>query len=228
MRALRHFARTMVSTFDISQALYDLSDSVVEVVKASAAGVALLDEGDQLRFVTATDARAVAAEQSQERLQSGPCLDSIRTNKPVVVNDIREDHDRWPEYAPAAEAAGFLAILGIPLVLDDRRVGSLDVYNAEPRDWSEDAIEAAQALADVGAAYILNASELTERQRTAEQLQTALDTRIVIEQAKGVLAERLGISPEDAFQTIRASARRQSAKMIVVCRRVIDTDYIPD
>jgi GAF domain-containing protein len=224
---LRQFARTMVSNYDLPQALYDLSDSLVEVLQATAAGVALLD-GDKLRFVTATSEQAARAEEGQERFQSGPCLDSIRQNRPVVVEDIRDFRDTWPEYAPAAEDIGFRGILGLPLVLDDRRVGSLDVYHAEPRQWTEDEVDAAQALADVGAAYILNASELTERQRTAEQLQSALESRVVIEQAKGVLAERLGIPTEDAFQRIRATARQQSTKLILICRRVIDEGYTLD
>ena len=119
-------------------------------------------------------------------------------------------------------------MLGIPLVLDDRRVGSLDVYSAEPRHWDEEAIDAGRALADIGAAYVLNATEHEQTERTAQQLQTALDTRIVIEQAKGVLAERVGVSTDEAFQRIRASARRQSTKVADVSRRVIDTDYVPD
>lgn len=226
-RVLRQFARTMVANYDVSEALQDLSDSVVDVLEATAAGVALLD-GDDLRFVTATSDAGSAAERCQEKFQSGPCADSIARNAPVVVNDIRDHFDEWPRYAPALDAIGFRAVLGLPLVLDDRRVGSLDIYSAEPREWSEEAVDAAHALADVGAAYILNASELTQRQRATEQLQTALDTRVVIEQAKGVLAERLGITPEEAFQRMRATARSRSTKMVGICRRVIDTDYALD
>lgn len=223
---LRQFARTMVSGYDLTQALYDLSDSTVEVLGASGAGVALLED-DELRFVTATDERAAEAERSQERFQAGPCMESIRRSEPVVVNDIRDFRETWPDYVSAVEEIGFRGILGLPLVLDDRRVGSLDVYSTAPRDWSEEAVAAAQALADVGAAYILNASELDQRRRTTEQLQTALDTRVVIEQAKGVLSERSGISTEEAFQRIRAASRQQSTKIINICRRVIDTDYTP-
>lgn len=217
----------MAGSYDTTEALYDLSDSVVEVLTATAAGVALLD-GDELRFVTATSDAGEEAERVQERLQFGPCLASIQRNQPVVIDDLRECHDHWPDYAPAVEKIGFRAVLGIPLVLDDRQVGSLDVYSAEPRQWSDEAVHAALVLADVGAAYVVNASELAQSQRTTEQLQTALDGRVVIEQAKGVLAERAGISTEEAFRRIRASARRQSTKVADVCRRVIDTDYVPD
>lgn len=227
-RVLRHFARTMAAHYDTTQVLYDLSDSVNDVLGATAAGVAVLDDEDRLRFVTATDGAAGEAEHVQERLQNGPCVESVRTNEPMAVEDVRSCRERWPEYAHAVEEIGFRGVLGIPLVLGDRRVGSLDVYSTEPRVWDDEAIDAAQVLADIGASYLLNASELAEAQRTAEQLQTALDSRIVIEQAKGVLAERLGVSTDEAFQRIRASARRQSTKVAEVCRRVIETGYIPD
>lgn len=227
VRVLRRFTRTMTSGYDMPEALYDLSDSVVEVLDATAAGVALLD-GDDLRFVTATSEQGEEAERTQERFQEGPCLDSIRANQPVPVNDIRTGHDRWPRYAPAVERTGLRAMVGLPLVLGDRRVGSLNVYCDQPRDWTEQAISAGSVLADIGAAYVLNASKRAQSQRTAEQLQTALDTRVVIEQAKGVLAERLGISTEEAFQRIRSAARRQRTKLADVCRRVIDTDYAPE
>lgn len=226
-RVLRHFARTMAAHYDTTQVLHDLSDSVNDVLGATAAGVAVLDD-DRLRFVTATNGAAGEAEHVQERLQKGPCIESVRTNQPVAVEDVRACRDRWPDYAHQVEEIGFRGVLGIPLVLDDRQVGSLDVYSTEPRAWDDEAIDAAQVLADIGASYLLNASELAEAQRTAEQLQTALDSRIVIEQAKGVLAERLGISTDHAFQRIRSSARRQSTKIAHLCRRVIETDYVPD
>jgi signal transduction protein with GAF and PtsI domain len=226
-RVLREFARTMAGNYDIAEALHDLSDRVVEILHATAAGVALFDR-DVLRFVTATSDAAAAAERIQEELQSGPCLASIERNEPVAVPDLCAERERWPEYVPAVERVGFRSMLGIPLVLDDRRVGSLDVYSEAPREWDEEAVNAAVVLADIGAAYVLNATELVSSQRAAEQLQAALDSRVVIEQAKGVLSERLGISTSDAFQRIRASARRQSTKVGEVCRRVIDTDHVPD
>ena len=167
-RVLRHFARTMAAHYDTTQVLYDLSDSITDVLGATAAGVAVLDDDDRLRFVTATNRAAGEAEHVQERLQRGPCVESVRTNEPMAVEDIRECRDRWPEYTRLVEETGFLAVLGIPLVLDDRQVGSLDVYNTEPRAWDDEAIDAAQVLADIGASYLLNASELAEAQRTAE------------------------------------------------------------
>lgn len=227
-RVLRHFARTMAANYDITQVLHDLSDDIVEVLGATCAGVALLDEDGDLRFVTATSDTAAEAEHIQERLQAGACVEAIERNEPVAVHDLRDCHDRWPDYAREIEQIGVRAVLGVPLVVDDRRVGSLDIYGDEPRQWDDEAITTALVLADLGAAYVLNASELARTKRTAEQLQTALDSRIIIEQAKGVLAERTGTSTNEAFQRIRAAARSQSTKITEICRKVIDTDYVPD
>jgi GAF domain-containing protein len=226
-RVLRRFARTMAGTYDIGEVLLDLSDSIVEVLDADAAGVALLDDG-AIRYITATSADAVRAEQVQERLQRGPCLDAIRQGEAVAVTDLSGQPDRWPGYAADLDEIGFRAVLGIPLVLDDRQVGSLDAYGTAPRSWDDDAIAAAMVLADIGAAFVLNATELTERARTTDHLRRALDRPFVIEQAKGVLAERLGVSLEDAFHLLRASSRRQSTKLNDLCQRVIDTDYVPE
>lgn len=218
---LRGFARTMAGNYDIADALYQLSDNVVEVLGATAAGVALWD-GGHLRFVTATSAAAVVAEEAQERLQSGPCYTSLRERRPVPVDDIRDHHADWPEFCPVVEREGLLAVLGLPLVLDDSRVGSLDVYSAEPREWSAEAAGAATVLADVAAAYVLNASELAQQQRTAEQLQTALDSRIVIEQAKGKLSGQLGVTPDEAFQLIRRHARSNHLTIREASQLVLD------
>lgn len=226
LRVLRSFARTMAGSYDVPHVLHELSEDVAEILGATAAGVALCD-GDDLRFVTATSEAAAAAEEVQERLQSGPCSASICHGEPVPVGDLRERHQEWPEYVPAVERTGFRAVLAVPLVLDERRVGSLDVYNAEPRVWTDEAVSAASALADIAAAFVLNASDLAQAQRTSEQLQTALDSRVLIEQAKGVLAERTGITPNDAFNQIRTHARANNATVRSVCTQIIESGFVP-
>lgn len=219
-RVLRKFARTMAGSYDITDALYELSDNAVEVFGATAAGVALCD-GDVLRFVTATSEAAVEAERAQERLQAGPCYTSLEECRAVPVDDVREHHDQWPDYCPVVEQVGFLSVLGLPLVLDDRRIGSLDVYHTERRDWSEESISAGEVLGDIAAAYVLNASELAQSQRTAEQLQTALDSRVIIEQAKGRLGGELGIDPDEAYDLIRRFARSNHATVKATCEDVL-------
>jgi GAF domain-containing protein len=156
-------------------------------------------------------------------------VESIERDQPIGIQHVAEQRHRWPDYCDGVEPIGFHAVLGLPLRLDDHRVGSLDVYSASPREWGEDALEAGLVLADIGAAYVLSASELAESQRTTQQLQTALDTRLIIEQAKGILSERLGVTPTEAFERLRAAARRRSVKLSSLARRVIDEgDFVPD
>jgi len=218
---LRKFARTMAGAYEIADVLTDLSHNAVEMFGATAAGVALC-EGGQLRFVTATNDAAVEAEDAQERLQSGPCYTSLQEQHPIPVRDIRDRHADWPEYGPIVERAGLLAVLGLPLILDDRRVGSLDVYADQPREWTDDAIAAGTVLADIAAAFVLNATELAQSQRTSEQLQTALDSRVVIEQAKGRLAGELNVSPREAFEIIRHHARSNHRRIAETSRAVVE------
>lgn len=218
---LRQFARTMTHGYDLADALHDFCDHAAQVVSATGAGVALLD-GDELRFVTATSATITAAERAQEEHQDGPCLASIRRCEPVRVRDLRERCDEWPEYCAEVTGHGLNAVLGIPLVLHDHRVGCLDVYDCEPRDWSDEEVNAATVLADIAAAYVLNASELARSRETAEQLQHALDSRVVIEQAKGVLAAQQSVSMDAAFAAIRQHARSNNRTVRAVAQEIVD------
>jgi len=220
-RVLRTFVRTMANTYEVSEVLTELSHNAVEVFGASAAGVALCDDGE-LRFLTATNDLAAEAEEAQERLQSGPCWRSLEESRPVPVSDLRERFAEWPEYGPEVVRVGFPAVLGLPLVLDSRRIGSLDVYDEQPREWTQDAIDAGTVLADIASAFVLNASEIAHHQRTTAQLQAALDSRIVIEQAKGRLIGELGLSSTDAFERIRRFARSHNQTVADTSRAVLE------
>jgi GAF domain-containing protein len=218
---LRRFARTLTGRYDLTDVLYELCDNVVAVLAADGAGVSVFNDGGDLRFVTATDETVVQAEKAQEEFGRGPCISSVALGRPVPVRDIR-DHDEWPDYRTRAEALGLYAVLGLPLVLDGDRIGSMDVYSYEPREWSDAQVAEGEVLADIAAAYVLNASELAKSRRTAEQLQAALDSRVVIEQAKGRLAGELGVSVNDAFDRLRSFARSSNRSLRSVASEVIE------
>ena len=226
-RVLRQFARTMANTYDVVEALHDLSENVVEVLEATAAGVALYDDG-HLRFVTATSAAAADAERLQERLQAGACMESIRLDAPFAASDVREHHDLWPEYAPALEDIGFRSVLGLPLVVDDRKVGSIDAYSADPRPWDDAAVTAALVLADVGGAFVLNATARADHLAAEDDLRRALGSSFATEQAKGVLAARLGISTTEASDRILAAARRDGVDVSDLAQRIVESGHTPD
>ena len=219
--ALRRFARTMTRHYDVSDALHEICDQITDVVGATGAGVSLLDEDGALRFVTATNGAVVTAERSQERTQSGPCHAAIERGEPVPVCDVRDRADEWPDYCSTVSEIGLVAVLGLPMVLGDLRIGSLDVYD-RAREWTESEVAAGALLAEMATAYVLNASEIARNRRTSEQLQTALDSRVVIEQAKGVLSGQRGVSMDEAFEAIRRHARSNNATVRSVAQDVVE------
>lgn len=218
---LRRFARTMSKHYEITDTLYDFCDHVVEVMAAEGAGVSLLDDDGELRFVTATSEQVVAAERAQERMKDGPCYQSVRECRPVVVRDIRDHAEQWPEFCETVAEHRLGAIVGIPLALDEERIGSLNIYDRGPREWTDEEVDRAGVLADIASAYVLNASELARSRRTQEQLQHALDARVVIEQAKGKLAGQRGLGMDDAFEVIRRHARSNNRTVRSVAEDII-------
>ena len=221
MEALRRFARAMASPYDLSDVLHELCDQAVCVLGAAGAGVAIVDREGDLRFITASTEAVVDAERAQETSQEGPCHTAVREDRPVPISDMTQHADRWPAFCSSADLHGLTAVLGLPLVLDDIRVGSLNVYDRGPREWSAEAIESGTVLADIAAAYVFNATELARTRLTAEQLQTALDTRIVIEQAKGIVAAQQGMSVDASFEVIRRFARSRSVTVRSIAEQVV-------
>jgi GAF domain-containing protein len=177
-----------------------------------------------LRFVTATDAFVSHPERQQILSQDGPCLEAYTTAEVVTVSDIVEEPDRWPEYNRAAIAAGYRAVMGVPVDVDNASIGALDLYTRQPRDWTDEEVEAAELLADMAAGYIANLRTLESSQRLTRQLQEALDSRVVIEQAKGVIAARDEVDVATAFQTLRRLARDRRCRIHDVAQQILDGD----
>jgi GAF domain-containing protein len=225
-RILLDFAHTLVRRYEIGDVLYRLSDGIVEVLGVDGAGVCLADEGGRQRFVSATNEVTARVEQVQEELGEGPCGDAYRRRAQVIVPDITLTRE-WPRFRRAAVDAGIRAIAGIPMPAGAPAIGALNVYSAAPRDWNADDREAAQLLADVAASYVTNAMELERSRTLAEQLQHALDSRVVIEQAKGVIAERHGIDPSAAFELLRSHARRSGGRIRAIAQDVVDGTLRP-
>jgi GAF domain-containing protein len=222
-RAFADYARTIARRYDIGEVLYRLTDQVVEVFAIDGAGVSLADVDGNLQFVTATDERVTLVEEQQVETGQGPCHDAYRSGDRVTVADLSTEA-RWADYTPVALGKGLRAAAGIPLLSGDQRVGALNLYTCQPREWPADDMEDAQLLADMATGYIINARTLTETERLASQLQHALDSRVVIEQAKGILAERHSINTATAFERLRRHARARNAKIHDVARAVLRSD----
>jgi GAF domain-containing protein len=217
---LRRFAVTMASSFEINDVLYQLGDSAVEIFNADSAGVSLATQTDRLEFITATDQSLIDLEMVQQARQEGPCVLAFRTGEPVAVSDISE-LDLWPEYRDTAARSNLAAVLGMPLAVGERRVGVINVYARQPREWSEDDVQASRTLADIATAYIVRSGELTEAHDLTRELQHALDSRVIIEQAKGVLSRHHAVSVDDAFGLLRSYARRNNARLRDVAHSVV-------
>jgi GAF domain-containing protein len=207
----------LLRRFDV---LYQLGDSAVEIMDADSAGVSLAAPGDRLEFVTATDQSLIDLEMVQQERQEGPCVLAFRTGEPVTVSDISE-LDLWPEYRDTAARTGLAAVLGVPLAVGERRVGVINVYARHPREWSDTDLQAARTLADIATAYIVRSGELAEAHYLSRELQHALDSRVIIEQAKGVLSRHHATSVDDAFDLLRSYSRRNSMRLRDVAHAVV-------
>lgn len=221
MRVLSDFAHTLAGDFAVSDVLHDLAERVTEVLGVPGAGVSLADSGI-VRFVAAIDEVTTTIERVQEDTQEGPCVDACRAGDLVLVADLRDDPGRWPTFAARARELGIVAVAGIPMHWNGTRLGALDLYATARRDWSAAEVELAQVLADMATCYIAHASELERSRRTVEQLQEALESRVVIEQAKGMLAAERGISVNEAFELIRGHARSHSASLRAVGDAIVN------
>jgi GAF domain-containing protein len=220
-RLLRDFARTLVSSYQVTDILYALCDSVVELLPVSGAGV-MLEDAEVLRFVAASDEVVREIETLQIELGEGPCLRAFTTGDQVVVPDLRAD-DSFPRFAPRALAAGMRGVYSFPMHVQDERVGALNFYSHDATRFDDADLEAGQVLADVATSYIVNARTLERSTKLSEQLKGALESRVLIEQAKGKLSAQLGMDVDEAFAVMRQHARLNGLKL-----RQVATDLVED
>ena len=212
----------LVGDYDIAEMLHDLCDRAAEVLPVAAAGVMLEGDDGHLRFVAASNDVVRSIESLQIELGQGPCLRAYRTGEQIVVSDLTVDVELFPTFAERALQAGMRAVYSFPMRLGDERIGALNLYAAEPMRFSEDDRMAGQVLADIATTAIMNVRSLEESNRLVDQLQHALDSRVVVEQAKGKLSAQLGISVAEAFEVLRRHARSREARMHTVAAEVLD------
>jgi GAF domain-containing protein len=220
-------ADSLVDDFDIVDLLTVLTTRCIALLDVDAAGVLLLDERNVLHVMAASTDEVRLLELFQLQNEEGPCLDCFRTGRPVVGGDLAND-DRWPQFAPRAREAGFSQVHAFPLRLRDLVIGALNLFGREPIEMAEGDLAVGQALADVATIAVRQHQAANEAVLVVSQLQHALNSRIAIEQAKGVLAERAGVGMDEAFDRLRRFARDQSIKLSDVATSVVDGDIAPD
>lgn len=203
-----------------ASALAELTNSVTSVLGLGGSGVTMAEDG-QLQFVTAVNQDSKELERSQEDHQEGPCRDAYESGEVVRVSDVRQETARWPNYAATATGLGIAGVAGIPIRLDDEVIGALNIYSREPRQWSDGDIAVAVMLADLATSYVAGAAKLHDQEQVSEQLQGALDSRVVIEQAKGMTAQQKTVPVDQAYQFMRRHARNNNTSLRVVAEAIV-------
>jgi transcriptional regulator with GAF, ATPase, and Fis domain len=222
-RAFVNLADTMVDDFDLTEFLHVLVDHCVDLLEVDAAGVLLSDQRGGVRMAAASSEKAELLEVFAADTDGGPCVECVRTGEAVVSTDVTADAERWPRYAAVAEACGFRAVHALPMRLRRDVIGALSLLNVEPDGVHAMSTQLGQALADVATIGILQQRTIDRASVVTEQLQTALNSRIIIEQAKGMLAAHSGtLTPEQAFTALRGYARTHHHRLSDLARQVID------
>ncbi len=225
-RAFVTLADTLVDEYDVIDLLDRLAGFCVELLSADAAGIMLGDACRELRAVAASDEAAHVMELLQLQSDEGPCLDCFQTAAPVSVADLTEAAGRWPTFAAAVAHRGdFRSIHALPLRLRGRAIGALNLFGNVPGPLPELDLALGQALADVATIGILQERAIRRSEVLNEQLQSALNNRVIIEQAKGVLAQYGDLTPADAFQGLRRFARSRNLKISDVARRIVEKEF---
>lgn len=218
-------ADTLTADFDIIDFLHTLTDHAAAVSGAEAVGLLLADQQGQLRYMASSNETGKLLELFQLQNAEGPCLECYHTRRPVVNADLASAGDRWPLFAPAAIAAGFQSVHAFPMRLRGTAIGALNLFGHADTEFEDDDVRVVQALADVATIALLQERSIARSDALTEQLQGALNSRIIIEQAKGALAQLEGTSPADAFLLLRSRARSSGLRLVDIATQTLEQIY---
>jgi GAF domain-containing protein len=220
-------ADTLVDDFDVVDLMHTLVEESVDLLAADAAGLMLADQRGGLQVVASSSERSRLLELFQLQNNEGPCLDCYRSGRQVQVSDVTSERERWPTFVPEAGRQGFRAVHAFPLRLRAETIGAMNLFHAQPGALPDEDMRLARSLADVATIGILQERAIQRSETLAEQLQSALNSRVIIEQAKGVLAEKGALDMDTSFSRLRAYARGNNRRLSEVARSVVDGKVDP-
>ena len=218
-RSLGSLVHVLTRHSRLPEALQALVEQVSAALEVRGAGVALT-RGPGLRFITATDPVVAAVESAQRAARAGPAYEASGSGEPVAVPDLHACARRWPAFVETALAHGIVAVSAIPL-RNAETVGVCDLYAGRAKDWTADELEVAALFAELATCYVVAQAENERERRTVAQLEQALDSRVVIEQAKGVIAAERHVTVDEAFAVLRRYANDRNEKLRAVADAVV-------
>lgn len=216
------FADTLVAGFDVVEFLHRVAERCVELLDCVEAGVLIADPAGALRVMASSSERTDALELLQAQNAEGPCFECYQQGAVVLSEDLGADARRWPLFAPEAVRAGFASVHAVPMRAHGEAIGALNLFRSKAGPLAGTDVPVSQGMADIAAIGLLNERQSRETHDTVGQLQRALQSRVVIEQAKGLLAERLHLNMDEAFARLRAYARTHSRRLSEVADELID------
>jgi len=227
-RTFVELADTLVDDFDVVELLTMLAHRCVEMLDVAAAGLMLVSPEGDLRVVASSSEEMRVVELFELQAQEGPCPDTFRTGVPTLHPDLAGEDQRWAGFGPVALAAGFQSVQALPMRLRGVTIGALNLFRTEKGNLEEADVIAAQALADVATIAILQHRAAIQADLLVDQLNHALNSRVLIEQAKGILAERSSLDMEGAFAWLRHRARSNNLRLVDVAQSIIDGKVAPE
>ncbi|GAA2607210.1 GAF and ANTAR domain-containing protein [Paractinoplanes durhamensis] len=214
-------ADTLIDDFDVVEFLQMLTQRVADLFDTGEAGLMLADHRNRLNFMAASDESARLMELFQLQYGDGPCLDAFRTARPVTNVNLAAAAGKWPEFAPRAAQAGFQSVHAFPLRLRREVIGAMGVFGSATELDDADTL-IVQSLADVAVIGLLQERSIRRGEALTEQLQGALNSRVIIEQAKGVVAQAYGVNPDEAYALIRAFSRNTNRHLSEVAATIVN------
>lgn len=215
-------ADTLVTNYDVADLLYRLVEHSVRLLDVAEAGLLLSDQRGGLQVMASTDEKTKLLELFQLQADEGPCLECYHSGRQVAIEDLSQMIERWPSFAPAAITEGYAAVHAFPLRLRQNTIGALNLFSTHTGALAQDDLHIAQALADVATIGILQERAIAHSESIVEQLEAALNSRVIIEQAKGVLAERGSLDMDQAFLRLRSHARNTNTRLTELAHHVVD------